>query len=93
MNSDRCQSRPLYGSDVLGQVELAIRPCNRLKRTTFSGYSSCYDALKDFNTVKDYFSTTNTLRKLIKSNKDILNDCQEILDRYVNKLYTGFFFA
>ncbi len=83
MNSDRCQSRPLYGSDILAQVELAMRPCNRLRRTTFSGYSSCYDIYKELNTIKDYFSTTNTLRKLVKSNKDILNDYQEILDRYV----------
>ncbi|CAF3527383.1 unnamed protein product [Rotaria sp. Silwood1] len=26
LNTDRCQSRPLYGSDVLTQVELAMRP-------------------------------------------------------------------
>lgn len=60
-----------------------MRPCNRLKRTTFSGYTSCYDIQKELNTIKDYFSTTNTLRKLIKSNKDILNDNQDILDRFI----------
>jgi hypothetical protein len=60
-----------------------MRPCNRLKRTTFSGYASCSDVHKELNMIKDYFSTTNTLRKLTKSNKDILNDYQEILDRYV----------
>jgi hypothetical protein len=26
----------------LGQVELVIRLCNRLRRITFSGYTSCY---------------------------------------------------
>jgi hypothetical protein len=58
-----------------------MRPCNRLRRTTFSGYASCYDIHKELNTIKDYFSTTNTLQKLIKSNKDILHDYQDILDR------------
>ncbi|CAF0862550.1 unnamed protein product [Rotaria sp. Silwood1] len=83
LNTDRCQSRPLYGSDVLTQVELAMRPCNNQRRTTFSGYASCHDIHRRLNTIKDYFSTTNTLRKLIKSNKDILNNFQDILDRFI----------
>ncbi|CAF1172785.1 unnamed protein product [Rotaria sordida] len=83
LNTDRCQSRPLYGSDVLTQVELAMRPCNNQRRTTFSGYTLCHDVHKQLNTIKDYFSTTNTLQKLIKSNKDILNDFQDILDRFI----------
>ncbi|CAF0978049.1 unnamed protein product [Adineta steineri] len=83
LNTDRCQSRPLYGSDVLTQVKLAMSSCNRLKRTTFSGYTSCHDIYKELNTIKDYFSTTNTLQQLIKSNKDILTDYQHILDRFI----------
>ncbi|CAF2050843.1 unnamed protein product [Rotaria magnacalcarata] len=83
LNTDRCQSRPLYGSDVLTQVELAMRPCNNLRRTTFSGFASCQDVHRQLNTVKDYFSTTDTLRKSIKSNKDILIDAQDILHRFV----------
>jgi hypothetical protein len=58
-----------------------MRPCNRLRRTTFSGYTSCQYVHIESNTIKDYFSTTNTLRRLIKSNKEILIDHQDILDR------------
>lgn len=58
-----------------------MRPCLNQRRTTFSGYASCRDVHKQLNTIKDYFSTTNALRNLIRSSKDILNDFQEILDR------------
>lgn len=81
LNSDRCQSRPLYGSDVLTQVQLAMQACNPFRRRTFSGYTFCTDVHHSLNTSKDYFSTSNTLRQLIRSNKDILHDLQEILDR------------
>ena len=81
LNSNRCQSRPLYGSDVLSQVQLAMQVCNPLRRRTFSGYAFCADVHHSLNTSKDYFSTSTTLQQLIRSNKDILNDLQEILDR------------
>jgi hypothetical protein len=58
-----------------------MRPCNHLRRTTFSGYSSCHDIHKELNTIKDYCSSTNTLRRLIKTNKECLNDYQDVLDR------------
>ncbi|CAF0868254.1 unnamed protein product [Adineta ricciae] len=83
LNSDRCQSRPLYGSDVLTQVQLAMSPCNRLRRTTFSGYAACHDIFKELTTVKDYFSTTHTLQQLIRSHKHAIRDYQDILDRFV----------
>ena len=58
-----------------------MRPCNQSKRSTFSGYVSCQDVHKQLNTIKDYFFMTHALRRLIKSNKDIVNDYRAILDR------------
>jgi hypothetical protein len=59
INADRCQYRPLYGCDVLSQIELVMRPCHPLNRTTFSGYALC--------------QSTDTLRELIQFNQDIFN--------------------
>jgi SNF2 family DNA or RNA helicase len=77
INSDRCQSRPLYGSDVLSQIKLAIHPCRRLNRTTFSGYALC----QSLTTTRDYMSTTDILRRLIKTDNDRLNEYQDTIDR------------
>lgn len=84
VNTNRCHCRPLYGSDVLGQVQLAMAPCVRLKRTTFSGYANCQCALTEAlpSTTREYFSITNLLKDLIKSRKDHLMDLQDILRRY-----------
>lgn len=60
-----------------------MRPCLIQQRTTFSGYASCQDVHKQWNTLRDYFSTTNTLRTLMKSNKDIFHDFKDILNRLV----------
>jgi hypothetical protein len=75
----------LYGSDILEQIELAMRPCYRLNRTTFSGYALCQWTHDPIITTRDYMSTTDTLRTLIKSNKEILDEYRQTLDRYVNK--------
>ena len=80
-----CQSRPLYGCDVLSQIELAMRPCHRLNRTTFSGYTLCQWIPPTSNTTRDYFTTTDILRRLVKSNRDLLDEYQDILNRYINK--------
>jgi hypothetical protein len=56
-------------------------PCHHLNRTTFSGYSLCKLAYQTSTKTRDDFTTTNILRKLIKSNKDIVNDYQDILNR------------
>jgi E1A-binding protein p400 len=59
INADRCQFRPLYGCDVLSQIELAMNPCHYFYRKTFSGYAVC--------------RLTNTLRELVQFNHDILD--------------------
>ena len=67
VNSDRCQSRALYGADILQQVELAMRPCVRQRRTTFSGYALC----------------RTELRKFIRSAQELLEENGDLLDRFV----------
>ena len=83
LNSDRCQSRPLYGADVLKQVQLAMKSCSYDHQTSFNGYSSCLNIHQDIQTIKDYFSTTNTLKNLIQTNKQLLENCHDILKRFL----------
>ena len=83
INSERCESRPLYGSDVLSQIELAMQPCHPLNRTTFSGYTLCQSAHHLLTTTKDYMSNTDSLRLLIKTNKKRIDDYQDIFDRFL----------
>ena len=58
-----------------------MRPCHRLNRTTFSGYALCQWAHQTLTTTRDYMSTTDSLRTLVKSNRDILDEFQDTLDR------------
>ncbi|CAF2544118.1 unnamed protein product [Rotaria sp. Silwood2] len=83
INADRCQSRPLYGSDVLSQIELVMRPCHRLNRTTFSGYALCQQVHEPLITTQDYMSMSDILRTLIKTNREILDEYRDILNRFM----------
>lgn len=83
ITADQERSRPVYGSDALMQIQLAMRLCSALHRTTFSGYASCRRARERSNRLQDYFSTTDTLRSLIKSSGDILEECHPILERFI----------
>ncbi|CAF1168843.1 unnamed protein product [Rotaria sordida] len=83
INADRCQSLPLYGHDFLSQIELIMRPCHRLNRTTFSGYALCQYVHESLTTTQDFMSTTDTLRKLIKTNREILDEYRDILNRFI----------
>ena len=83
ITADQERSRPVYGSDALQQIELAMRLCSALDRTTFSGYASCRRVHERSNRLQDYFSTTDTLRSLIKSPGDILEECHPILERFI----------
>ena len=71
LNNDRCQSRALYGSDILSQVELAMRPCSRHRRTTFSGYALCRTEV------------STVLRQFIRSAEDLLEENADLLDRFL----------
>ncbi|CAF1240413.1 unnamed protein product [Adineta steineri] len=83
INTDRCQSHPLYGSDIISQVELAMNSCSSLNRTTFSGYALCQEAHQPLTTIRKYMSVTDVLRILIKSNRELLDDYQDILNRFI----------
>lgn len=54
-----------------------MHPCHELNRTTFSGYASCQRVHQN----QDYMSITDTLRNLTKTNREIFDDCQDILNR------------
>jgi SNF2 family DNA or RNA helicase len=81
INSERCQSHPLYGSDTLSQIQLAMSPCHYLNRTTFSGYTLCQQAHQILNTTRSYFTTTDILRSLIKSNRERFDEYQDLFNR------------
>ncbi|CAF4789948.1 unnamed protein product [Rotaria sp. Silwood1] len=83
INAERCQSRPVYGSDLLSQIELAMRPCHRFNRITFSGYALCQQVYESLTKTQDYMSTTDTLRQLIKTNREVLDEYRDILNRFM----------
>jgi hypothetical protein len=58
-----------------------MHPCHRLNRTTFSGYALCQWTYQTLNSTYNYLTTTDLLRRLIKSNKDLLDEYQDILER------------
>ncbi|UJR37799.1 hypothetical protein I4U23_030490 [Adineta vaga] len=83
INVDRCQSHPLYGSDLLTQIESAMNPCRSSNRTRFNGYTLCQRVHELLITTRDYMSTTDTLRTLIKSNRERFDEFKDILDRFI----------
>ena len=58
-----------------------MSPCHVGNRTTFSGYVLCQRTHEPLRTTRNYMSATSILRKLIKSNREILNEYRDILDR------------
>ncbi|CAF4115609.1 unnamed protein product, partial [Rotaria sp. Silwood1] len=57
-----------------------MRPCHRFNRTTFSGYALCQQVYESLTKTQDYMSTTDTLRQLIKTNREVLDEYRDILN-------------
>lgn len=58
-----------------------MRPCHSINGTTFNGYALCQQVNEPLSRGQDYFSRTETLRQLIKTNRDILEDYQDKFNR------------
>jgi hypothetical protein len=74
INKDRCQYQPIYGCDVLSQIELVMNLCHR---KTSNGYVLCQQINKISTTTHDYFTKTDRLRKLIQLNQNLFNEINQ----------------